>query len=104
MFYDFVIYSDAVLFKRINEELWFARGAINAICVPLMVVSIRRVKEWKLEMFVSRHVVFQSTIILLAGFYLSFMAVSGYYVRVFGGTWGGALQTVFLFTAKTLNV
>jgi putative PEP-CTERM system histidine kinase len=37
--------------------------------------------------------------ILLAGLYLSFMAVSGYYVRVFGGTWGGALQTVFLFTA-----
>jgi len=97
--YDFYIYSDAVLFKRINPDLWFARGTINAICVPLIVVSIRRVKEWKMELFVSRHVVFQSSMILFAGLYLSFMAISGYYVRVFGGSWGGALQVVFIFAA-----
>lgn len=97
--YDFFIYSEAILFQRINPDFWFARGMINAVCVPLMVVSIRRVKEWKLELFVSRHMVFQSSMVLLAGLYLSFMALSGYYVRVFGGTWGGALQTVFIFTA-----
>ncbi|MFQ5661510.1 MAG: XrtA/PEP-CTERM system histidine kinase PrsK [Gammaproteobacteria bacterium] len=97
--YDFLLYSDAVLFKRVNPDLWFARGAVNALCVPLIVVSIRRIREWKMELFISRHVIFQSSIMLMAGLYLSFMAVSGYYVRVFGGTWGGALQTVFWFAA-----
>ena len=98
-FYEFVIYSDAVLFRRINPDLWIAKGAINAICVPLIAVSIRRIREWNMELFVSRHIIFQSSMMLMAGLYLSFMAVSGYYVRVFGGTWGGALQSVFLFTA-----
>lgn len=98
-FYEFVIYSDAVLFRRVNPDLWSAKGAINAICVPLIAVSVRRIREWNMGLFVSRHIIFQSSMLLLAGLYLSFMAVSGYYVRVFGGTWGGALQTVFIFTA-----
>ena len=97
--YDFFIYSDAVLFKRINPDFWYARGMINAVCVPLLAVSIKRVREWNMELFISRHIVFQSSMILLAGVYLSFMALSGYYVRAFGGSWGGALQTVFVFTA-----
>ena len=98
-FYEFVIYSDAVLFRRVNPDLWSAKGAINAICVPLIAVSVRRIREWNMGLFVSRHIMLQSSMLLLSGLYLSFMAVSGYYVRAFGGTWGGALQTVFIFTA-----
>ncbi|TAJ92347.1 MAG: PEP-CTERM system histidine kinase PrsK [Gammaproteobacteria bacterium] len=98
-FYEFVIYSDAVLFRRVNPDLWSAKGAVNAVCVPLIAVSVRRIREWNMGLFVSRHIILQSSMLLLAGLYLSFMAVSGYYVRVFGGTWGGALQTVFVFAA-----
>src|SRR3972149_9219162 len=86
-FYEFVIYSDAVLFRRINPDLWIAKGAINAICVPLIAVSIRRIREWNMELFVSRHIIFQSSMMLMAGLYLSFMGVSGYHIRGFGGPW-----------------
>lgn len=100
--YDFYLYSDAVLFQQINPDLWYARGAVNAVCVPFLIVSVRRIREWKMELFISRHVVFQSSMLVVAGVYLSFIAIAGYYVRVFGGTWGGALQTVFLFAALML--
>lgn len=97
--YDFYLYSDAVLFKQMNPDLWYARGAVNAVCVPFLIVSVRRIREWKMELFISRQVVFQSSMLIAAGVYLSFIAIAGYYVRVFGGSWGGALQTVFLFAA-----
>ena len=36
--------------------------------------------------------VFHSTALALSGAYLLFMAGAGYYVRYFGGAWGGTLQ------------
>ena len=39
--YDFVLYSDALLFKQVNADLWGARGIINALVVPLIAISAR---------------------------------------------------------------
>ena len=97
--FDFFLYSDAILFSRVYSDFWYARGAVNAVCVPFIVVSIKRVPEWKIDLFISRHVIFQSTIFMLAGMYLILMATAGYYVRIFGGSYGGALETIFLFMA-----
>ena len=47
----------------------------------------------------SRRVVFHSTALLVSGVYLLFMAAAGYYVRYFGGSWGGALQVALMFAA-----
>ena len=102
--YDFVLYSEALLFNRINPDLWFVRGAINGICVPMIAISVARNPQWKMELFVSRHVVYQSTATTVAGVYLIVMAVAGYYIRNFGGTWGGALQIIFLFGAIMLLI
>ena len=95
--YDFFLYSEALLFDRISPEIWFVRGAINAICVPLLAVAVARNPQWNMDLFVSRHVVYQSTVTSVAGLYLILMAVAGYYIKNYGGTWGGALQIVFVF-------
>jgi putative PEP-CTERM system histidine kinase len=100
--YDFFLYSEALLFNRINPDIWFVRGAINAMCVPLIAVAVARNPQWKMDIFVSRHVVYQSTATMVAGVYLILMAVGGYYIRNYGGTWGGALQIIFLFGALIL--
>ncbi len=97
--YDFYLYADALLFTRINPDLWAARGAVNAIAVPLIALAAARNRNWDLNIFVSRRVVFHSTAALAAGFYLLLMSAAGYYLNSYGGSWGAALRTAFLFGA-----
>jgi putative PEP-CTERM system histidine kinase len=94
--YDFFLYSDALLFKRIDPSLWDARGIFSAILVPLIMVSAARNPEWSLDVFVSRGVVFQSATLVAAGVYLLVMATAGYYIQLYGGEWGAVAQMAFL--------
>jgi len=95
--YDFYMYSDGLLYQRIDPVLWQARGFIYAFTVPLIGVSISRDPIWSPEIFISRRVVFHTTTLLTSGIYLMIMGVAGYYVRDFGGNWGLVAQAIFLF-------
>jgi putative PEP-CTERM system histidine kinase len=100
--YDFYLYSDALLFHRINPDLWAARGAVSALLAPLLAVAAARNPEWAVDLFVSRQVVFHSVTLLGAGIYLLLMATAGYYIRSYGGEWGTVAQIVFLVGAFLL--
>lgn len=100
--YDFFMYSDALLFKRISLSLWEARGIVNGMAAPLIAIAIARSPKYELDIHVSRHVVFHTATILGAGTYLLLMAVVGYFIRFYGGTWGSLLQIVFFFGAGLL--
>jgi putative PEP-CTERM system histidine kinase len=97
--YDFYLYSDALLFQRIHGDLWAARGAIAAMLTPFIAVSAARNPDWSVDIFVSRHVVFHSAVLLGSGVYLLVMAIAGYYIKIYGGVWGGVAQIVFLIGA-----
>lgn len=97
--YDLFLYSQGLLFRQLDANLWQARGAVNALVVPLIAVSAARNPEWSLNVFVSRHVVFYTASLIGAGVYLLAMAGGGYYLRVYGGSWGAVGQTAFLFGA-----
>jgi len=98
-FYDFYLYADALLFKRIDPLIWESRGAINALVAPLVAVSVRRNPDWSLTVFVSKQVVFHTTGILGAGIYLLAMASIGYYIKYFGGEYGDFFRIVFFASA-----
>ena len=95
--YDFYLYSDAMLFKQVDADVWAARGVANALIVPLIAVAAARNPTWSLDVTVSRQVLFHSTTLVGAGLYLLAMAAAGYYLRVFGGSWGRAIQATFFF-------
>ncbi|MBI3441421.1 MAG: PEP-CTERM system histidine kinase PrsK [Proteobacteria bacterium] len=100
--YDFYLYSDALLFQRIDPALWEARGFINAAVVPVIGVALARNPQWSVRLFISRRVAFHTSALLGSGIYLLAMGVGGYYVRDYGGTWGAVAQTIFLFGAGLL--
>lgn len=100
--YDFYLYSEAMLFRQVNPEIWAARGIVNALIVPLIAVSAARNPQWSLEISVSRRILFHSAALFGAALYLLAMAAAGYYLRFFGGNWGTVLQAVFLFGAVIL--
>lgn len=102
--YDFFLYADALLFKRLDAATWEARGLVGAMTVPLIAVAAARNPAWSLDVFVSRRLVLHSAAVVGAGIYLLAMAGAGYYIRAYGGDWGIALQLAFLAGAGVLLV
>jgi len=100
--YDLFLYSEALLFRRVNFELYAVRGAVDLIAVPLMAISFARNPTLAIAVHVSRQFVFHTMTFAGAGVYLLMMAVAGYYLRDFGGTWGTFLQVTFLSAALAL--
>jgi putative PEP-CTERM system histidine kinase len=99
---DFYLYADALLFRRVDGDIWAARGVVNALVVPLLAVATARNPTLSLDVTISRRIVFHSTAMLGAAAYLLFMALAGFYIRYFGGGWGTMLQVTFLFGAVML--
>ena len=102
--FDFFLFADALLFQRLDMDLWAARGAVSALAAPLIGVSAARNPQWSFDLFVSRKVVFHSTALVAAGIYLLVMSLVGYYIRYYGGEWSSVIQTVFFFGAGMVLV
>ncbi|MGD8569426.1 MAG: PEP-CTERM system histidine kinase PrsK [Gammaproteobacteria bacterium] len=100
--YDFYLYADALLLRQIDNEIWAARGFVNALIVPLIAISASRTPDVPLKFFVSHKFAFHTTALLASGLYLLAMGLGGYYIKIYGGEWGGMLQVVFLFGAATI--
>ena len=86
--FDFVLYAQATMVGGVEFDFWYGRGYLSALAVPFLLVSIRRFKEGSVRIFVSRNVVFYSSMLMIAGLYLLLMAVAGYLINYFGGEWG----------------
>ena len=97
--YDLYLYADGLLFRQLDVELWSARGAINALIVPLLGLAAARNPRWSLDLSLSRRLAFYTTGLAAVGVYLLAMAAGGYYLRYYGGSWGAIAQIVFLFVA-----
>ncbi|HAY29368.1 MAG TPA: PEP-CTERM system histidine kinase PrsK [Candidatus Accumulibacter phosphatis] len=97
--FDLYVYSDALLFNRIDADAFSIRGFAHALALPLVALSAIRSHDWKRRLVMSQRAVLQSATLLIVGTYLLFMAAAGYYVRFFGGEWGRALQLALLFAA-----
>ncbi|MCM8596597.1 XrtA/PEP-CTERM system histidine kinase PrsK [Accumulibacter sp.] len=97
--FDVYLYSDALLFNRIDVDAFSIRGFAHALGLPLVALAALRSHDWKRRLIMSQRAVLQSATLLIVGAYLLFMAAAGYYVRFFGGEWGRALQLAVLFVA-----
>ena len=97
--FDLFMYSEALLFSRMNPALWAVRGYANALLVPLLGIAAARNDQWKTGITVSRQVVFHSATLFATGLFLMLMAIGGYLLRWFGGDWGEAAQALFVFVA-----
>ncbi|MES2322129.1 MAG: XrtA/PEP-CTERM system histidine kinase PrsK [Pseudomonadota bacterium] len=100
--YDFYLYSNALLLRQVNPEIWSARGVVNALTAPLIAISVLRSASWSSHLAVSRRVLFHSAALFGSASYLLAMGAAGYYLRYFGGEWGSLMQVAFLFGALIL--
>lgn len=102
--FDFVIYSKSLLFGQLDFMLWDSRGLINALCAPLLAISFSRLQDDANKVTISQTVVVHTTVLFGAGLYMVLMSLAGFYIKNFGGVWGGVLQTFFIFLAAIFLV
>lgn len=100
--FDLLLYSDALLYSKLNLHWWTTRGFANALLAPLLAIAAMRNREWKLDISVSRRVMFHSTALIASCVYITVVALGGYYVRQVGGEWGAVAQALIVFSAVTL--
>ena len=96
LLFDFYLLAEAALLGEVNHQTWQARGYVHVMMLPFLVVAVKRIKSWGINVYVSRDIVLQSSMVLGAGIYLCMLAVVGYYLSYFGGDWTTLLQVVFI--------
>ncbi len=94
--FDFILYAQASMLNQLNFDLWYVRTIIAIIGVPLLLVTTRRMKNWSVNVFISREVVFYSSMLMISGLYLLIMAFAGYIINYLGGAWGNNLSIIFI--------
>ncbi|WP_100656607.1 XrtA/PEP-CTERM system histidine kinase PrsK [Alteromonas flava] len=100
--FEFVTYANATMVAQVEPLYVAARGYIYLLLAPLLIIAIRRIKHWGVDIFISREVVLHSSLLLVAGGYLLIMATIGYAVKYIGGQWGATIQVVFIALSLTL--
>jgi putative PEP-CTERM system histidine kinase len=102
--FDFVLYAQATMVDGIDFDFWFSRGYISLVVVPLLLISTRRIRNGSVRIFVSRHVVFYSSMLMIAGIYLLVMSFAGYVINYLGGEWGSVVSIGFLILSGLVLV
>ncbi len=97
--FEFLLYSDSILYSLIDRQFYEARGALNIVVVPLMAIAVSRGANWSVGISISRRAAFHMVSLVAGIIYLIAISVLGYYIQSFGGDWGKILQVSFLFAA-----
>ena len=100
--YEVLLSLQLLLFDSNASILWAARGAVNLVFVPLLAVSARVNKEWKLEVFVSRQVVFHSFVLVFVAAYALLVGVGSYMLKRYGDSWADVAIVAFIVVAAVL--
>jgi putative PEP-CTERM system histidine kinase len=101
--YDIYLFSYSLIFDHINVELWQARGAINGFAALLILVGTLAFpnNNQRSKLSLSRPVAFYTTSMIVAGAFLAVMAIGGYYIQLYGGSWGTLIKILILFITLT---
>ncbi len=102
--FDLYLYSQSLLFSRLDADAVAVRGIVQWLVAPLLLLTFSRRRGWLARVRLSQKAAFHSATLLLAGVYLLFISAVGYYVRFFGGEWGRAAQLALVFAALVLLV
>ena len=102
--FELFLYADRLIVAGVDPILAQGRGLAALIAVPLLAMAMARNREWRVDIHVSRAVVFHTVALVASGLFFLAVAAIGLFVRSVGGRWGGTLQLFTLIGAATLLV
>jgi len=98
--YDLNMYTLNLLSDQLDADLFNVRGAVDALLVPVIALSVQRNRQWRLQL--SRKAAFHTFSLTAVGGYLVLMSLAAYGLKLAGGDWGTFFQISFLFGAIVL--
>jgi putative PEP-CTERM system histidine kinase len=96
--YDVVLAGDTLLFRVISPVLFNGRALAAGFVAPLLAIAAARNKRnWNVDLYVSRSVVFHSATLMIAGVFMLGLVGAGQAFRWIGADWGGVAEISLLF-------
>lgn len=95
--YDLLLYSDALLFRQVSFPLMEGRAPVTMLAAPLIAIAAARNRGWKIDIHVSRDVVFHSLTLIISGVFLLGLAATGEIFRRGGAQWGHVAELSLIF-------
>jgi putative PEP-CTERM system histidine kinase len=90
--FELVVYADAFLLRRLDTGLFATRAIAGALAVPFIGLAMVRNRNWRIDIHVSRTVVFHSATFIASGIFLLSVATVGTFLRAYAGEWGVVAQ------------
>ena len=97
--FDLFLYTEALLFLRVDETIRATQPIIVLLAMPLILISARRLNDISINLPVSRGLLVSTSALLASGVYILFVAAIAYLIRGLGWAWGPTLQLIFLIGA-----
>ena len=102
--FDFFMYTEGLLFRQLDYNVWQSRGFVSTLAAILIGIGItgtasKQIEENKQGFRTPRHLAFHALTLMASGVYLIAMALAGYFIHYLGGNWGDVLQITFLCAA-----
>ena len=97
--FDLAVYSDFFLLRREAPLFLSARAVGDAIAVPFIALAIARNRNWRIDIHVSRNVVFHTATFIAGGAFILAVAIVGTVLRAYGGEWALVAQLSIFFAS-----
>ena len=95
--YDLFVFAEALILRSVDLSLFSARGIVLVLMVPPLIVTMVRNEDWRIDIHVSRRVVFHTATLTAGGVFLIAAAGAASMLGQIHGQWGAILKVVFFF-------
>ena len=103
--YELFLFSDAFITRgRVDPGLALGRAIAASFAVPLLALAMARNSEWRVDIHVSRQVVFHTATLFASGCFLLAVAIVAMLLHGIGGDWGLVLQLAMLLGSVVVLV
>lgn len=95
--YDLFVFAEALVTRSVDITLLSVRGIVLVLIVPLLILTMVRNEDWRIDMHVSRRVVFHTATLTAGGIFLLAAGAAASLLGQLPGDWGGLLKVTFFF-------
>lgn len=103
--YDIYLFTHALIFNGLDPLLWQSRAAVSIATCLFMALGgtlLLQRHERPANFNLSRPIAFYTTSLVAVGILITVLSLGGYYVRLYGGTWGTVFYSLMLAGAVLL--
>jgi putative PEP-CTERM system histidine kinase len=100
--FTFLLYGDAIIYKRLSSSLIEAQAIVFLIVLPLFVGTERRMRRWRDRVQMSHGAAFYTSSLILGGSFLVGLGAAGTLLSRYGNNWGSVLEIALVFTGIVL--